>query len=76
MPNPRIAGATPMVDADRDIERWDTREVVLTAAKSYANPFRDVVLTADFTHSSGKVIAVNGFYDGGSTWRVRFPSAS
>ena len=39
---------------------------------SYANPFRDVELTATFTHrESGKSIEVDGFHDGGSTWRLR-----
>ena len=32
------------------IERWDTHEVALEAAQSYDNPFRDVEVTATFTH--------------------------
>ena len=55
------------------VERWDTHEIELTAAGSYANPFKDVSVTATFTHtSSGKTITIDGFHDGGSTWRLRF----
>jgi hypothetical protein len=32
------------------VERWDTSEFVFTAARSYANPFRDVDLRATWTH--------------------------
>ena len=54
------------------VERWDTHEIALEAAKTYDNPFRDVHLTATFTHrDSGKSIEADGFYDGGSTWRLR-----
>ena len=56
-----------------NVRRWDTHEIVLSASRTYANPFRDVALTARFTHAdSGTSIGVNGFYDGGSTWRIRF----
>jgi hypothetical protein len=55
------------------VERWDTCEITLTASKAYENPFRDVELTGYFKHrDSGQSISVNGFYDGGSTWRIRF----
>lgn len=56
-----------------DVERWDTCEIALDAAGSYPNPFTDVGVDATFTHeSSGKSIAVGGFFDGGSVWRIRF----
>ncbi len=59
-----------------NVQRWDTYEIALIAANVYANPFRDVGLTGTFTHqASGKSITVNGFYDGGSTWRIRFMPA-
>jgi len=57
-------------------ERWDTRELAFTADRDYANPFRDVALVATFTHAaSGRKVMVNGFYDGGRTWRLRFMPA-
>jgi hypothetical protein len=56
-----------------NVERWDTCELALTSAQVYANPFRDVDLQCAFTHqSSEKTIVVHGFYDGGTTWRIRF----
>ena len=55
------------------VERWDTCEITLAASKTYDNPFQNVELTGTFTHKeTGKSINVNGFYDGGSTWRIRF----
>lgn len=54
------------------VERWDTHEIALEAAGSYDNPFQDVDLTATLTHpASGRSVTVNGFYDGGNTWRLR-----
>ena len=48
-----------------NVRRWDTHEIVLSASRTYANPFRDVALTATFTHAaSGTSIGVNAFYDG------------
>lgn len=55
------------------IERWDTCEFSFDAERLYANPFRDVELTATFAHEpGGRTITVNGFFDGGGTWRIRF----
>lgn len=56
-----------------NIERWDTFEVAFNALRAYDNPFQDVELTGIFTHKeTGRIITVNGFYDGDSTWRIRF----
>jgi hypothetical protein len=61
----------PTVIVDR-VERWDTCELSFSAAQSYANPFRDVTLSATLTHAlTGTSLSVNGFYDGGETWRLR-----
>ena len=56
-----------------NVERWDTHEINFAASKEYENPFCDVELTGIFKHEeSGKTIKVNGFYDRGLTWRIRF----
>jgi CubicO group peptidase (beta-lactamase class C family) len=56
-----------------NVQRWDIYEATLTASGLYANPFQDVWLTTTFTHaSSGARLTVDGFYDGGNTWRLRF----
>jgi hypothetical protein len=36
------------------------------------NPFMDAALKGEFTSPSGKAVQVDGFYDGGTTWRLRF----
>jgi hypothetical protein len=55
-----------------DVQRWDSLEVAFSAAREYANPFRDVALTASFTHlPSGRTVQATGFYDGDATWRLR-----
>lgn len=55
------------------VERWDTCEFSLDSGREYANPFADVRLISEFIHGeTGKKYRVNGFYDGGATWRFRF----
>jgi len=53
------------------IERWDVFEITLTSKKTFARPFHDVTLTAVFTNGGTKK-KVNGFYDGGCVWKIRF----
>ena len=64
--------ASPPAETTETVERWDTYERSLRAAKSYANPFQHVGVTVTFTHATGKTIRVEGFHDGGSLWKVRF----
>jgi hypothetical protein len=58
---------------------WGRFETRLRNAKSYANPFRDVELQADFTGPTGRTVRVLGFHDGdgeggqrGDVWKLRF----
>jgi hypothetical protein len=53
------------------VERWGIEEITLHSANHYANDFKDVTLTAKFT-CGGKKTDVSGFFDGDSTWRIRF----
>ena len=46
------------------------QEITLQA-RTYGNPFADVTVQGRFC-SQGKEVTVDGFYDGGHTWRVRF----
>lgn len=46
-------------------------EITLTTTNTYNNPYIDVSVTATFTFST-KIIIVNGFWDGGNTWKIRF----
>ena len=50
---------------------WDKQEIILQAAKDYANPYADVTVWIDLK-GPGFDKRVYGFWDGGRTWRVRF----
>jgi hypothetical protein len=53
---------------------WSEVELTLTAVQQYANGYTDVDVWADFTHDSGMTLRRPAFWDGGSTWKVRFAS--
>jgi hypothetical protein len=53
------------------VERWGVQELTLQSRRIYKNPFVDVSIQARF-RSQGKEVTVEGFYDGGHTWKVRF----
>jgi len=53
------------------VERWGIEEIVLHSSRPYQNPFREVNLSAKFI-CPGEQKTVTGFYDGDSTWKVRF----
>ncbi|MBN1247832.1 MAG: DUF5060 domain-containing protein [Anaerolineae bacterium] len=56
--------------SDKAVERWDVFELPLTGPAE-GNPFLDVALTATFSHQH-RSVEVEGFYDGGTTYKVRF----
>ena len=51
---------------------YKRNEIILHSAKAYDNPFMDVEINAIFTHESGTVITLPGFWNGGNEWKVRF----
>jgi|GEM_PF-4894829 len=58
-----------------DCDRYEPVEIVVSSATEYGNPYVDVTLTALVTPPAGSgesPYRVPGFWDGGSTWRVRF----
>ena len=58
--------------AQSQVPQWEQFETSFTLHTA-KNPFTDVTLKATFTHAvSGKVITVDGFYDGDDTYRIRF----
>ncbi|MBI1257000.1 MAG: DUF4038 domain-containing protein [Chloroflexi bacterium] len=62
-----------MTDRIHDaVPRWWCFEHQFASEKVYANPFQDIRLTVTFTSPSGQQRAVDGFWDGGMIWRVRF----
>ncbi|MEV6592116.1 DUF4038 domain-containing protein [Streptomyces acidicola] len=57
------------------VPAWRETELSLTAERSHTNPYLDVELWAEFTHvPTGTVLRRPAFWDGGSTWLVRFAS--
>ncbi|MBN1996245.1 DUF5060 domain-containing protein, partial [candidate division KSB1 bacterium] len=52
------------------VEKWDRFEVTLEGPKS-GNPFKDVVVSAEFTNEEN-AIPVTGFYDGNGRYKIRF----
>jgi len=53
-------------------EEWKMVEITLTAAGTYANPYKDVDIEATFTAPDQTTMTMPGFWDGGSTWKIRF----
>ncbi|GAA3626522.1 DUF5605 domain-containing protein [Nonomuraea rosea] len=52
------------------VERWAMHELEL-AGPDEGNPFKDVQLTACYQFRN-RIVEVDGFYDGGGVYRVRF----
>jgi len=53
-------------------ELYQRNEIIMHSEKAYVNPFLDVDIDAVFTHESGEVIAIPGFWNGENEWKVRF----
>ncbi|MBI9051890.1 MAG: DUF5060 domain-containing protein [Anaerolineaceae bacterium] len=54
----------------KKIEKWDYFELELRATAP-GNPFLDITLEADFTHTD-KSVRVAGFFDGEGVYKIRF----
>lgn len=59
-------------EADLDVGIWDRFETSITNTKGYANPYRDTELIVTYTRPDGSKLQFWGFYDGNSTWTIRF----
>ena len=69
-----IALALASALALRAAQQWTVEDISLTATAlpPAAPPRIDVRVTADFTSPDGYLVRVQGFWDGGVAWRVRF----
>lgn len=56
----------------RAVHKWGAFEVEFNSKTSHADPFRTVTLNCVFKAPSGRTLLARGFWDEGSTWRVRF----
>jgi len=56
-----------------DVEIWDMFEHEFTSAGEYDNPLYNVKeFKIEFTSPCGRIKTINGFWDGGTRWKVRF----
>ncbi|MEU6606570.1 DUF4038 domain-containing protein [Streptomyces shenzhenensis] len=53
---------------------WRPVELTLTSSTEQPDPYLGVDVWVDFEHSDGTVVRRPAFWDGGTTWRVRFTS--
>lgn len=54
------------------IQRWGRFAGAFQSTVRYNNPLQEATLRVAFRSPSGREITVDGFWDGDSTWRVRF----
>jgi hypothetical protein len=54
------------------VGQWGRFEQSFKSSVAYDNPFQQCTLQVSFTSPNGETNEVYGFWDGGSTWRVRF----
>jgi Domain of unknown function (DUF5060) len=53
-----------------EVPVFGVHEVMLTSATPQANPYTDVSLVATFA-GPARTIRIEGFWDGGQTWKIR-----
>ncbi len=54
------------------VGQWDRFERSIPNSKTYRDPYRDVSLAVTYTRPDGSKVSFWGFYDGGTTWKIRF----
>jgi Domain of unknown function (DUF5060) len=54
------------------VPQWSVHELSFTAGGKYTNPYTEVTLKAVFTGPGGVKQTIKGFWDGESTFKVRF----
>ena len=54
------------------VAQWTVFETEFKAALDYKNSVQDVEVAVDFTSPSGRQVMVLAFWDGGTSWKVRF----
>jgi Protein of unknown function (DUF4038)/Domain of unknown function (DUF5060) len=56
-----------------DAVKWHKYELVFKSTVTYENPVQDVItFEVTFTSPTGVQKTINGFWDGGTTWKARF----
>lgn len=61
------------VQAAEEVGIWMKFEQDFESSKAYENPLYEVEkFVVHFTSPTGRVKKINGFWDGGNNWKVRF----
>jgi len=55
------------------IALWNIFEAQVIASADYENPIQDITLQVIFMSPKGERFTVQGFWDGGKIWKIRFP---
>ena len=73
---PRIWRVISQAATATTAHRWERWEYTMTSSTSYADPYRDVVITANFSGPGGHTFSTKGFWDGGNIYKIRaaFPT--
>ncbi len=53
-------------------EVWTSVEITLEALSAYASPYVDQEITGTLSDEMGRSVTRPGYWDGGSTWKLRF----
>jgi hypothetical protein len=67
-----VAGQIDKPLRTADVPKWSIYELTLTASDQAADPYRHTNLVGVFSGPNSQAVVVNGFWDGGRTFRVRF----
>jgi hypothetical protein len=70
----RINGSNPRLKSEgaATVGQWDRFEASVNNTKSYRDSYRDVSLNVIYESPDGRKTEFLGFYDGGTTWKIRF----
>jgi CubicO group peptidase (beta-lactamase class C family) len=69
-----IIGSNPLARGPEitTVGQWDRYEAFVTNTQSYQDPYRDTTLNVTYIRPDNNKIQFWGFYDGGTTWMMRF----
>src|SRR5438477_11930954 len=62
----------PAVLSSAFVSKWDQFERALESSVAYSNPVQDAFLRVTVISPSGDKRLIDGFWDGGRTWKFRF----
>lgn len=55
-----------------DTAKWESHEFSLKGRANVTDPFCNAALVGEFKSPSGRTIVLDGFHDGGESWKLRF----